>query len=373
MPQYDYIPPGTNGTAVTSTNINDNTVTGTLQFQTLGSGVTLTTVKDAIYGDGLALSATTGGAAGRVDTIPVAGGDNLMAFSCVIETGSATPTAGSEYLALGRNVNATVASSGNVQLNTSNQIEFRNAPDAVATAAAGNAWGSPTTARTIALTNGAKNYKIDLALVLNTFATPSTTNGRIIGRVVALDEPNWISTGVNEFWFDSGYTANVTADKTNLFRIMKAIATAATSAFKMKKIRWRSSATPNTGTNGTAITKANSILNFVQDVGPTIETTHSGAHYVIEAKATTGVGPFTYDITQTSGTVTTASTPVVMAPGFWRVDQSATEALGYHYTVTDTGNGNLFTEGDVSVPQAAANTSGTYGIKRRSGGAWLGA
>lgn len=238
------------GTVLDAGNINTaGNGTGTLTFQALTGAATRTTIQEA-NGNGVEINAPAGTLA-RLDTVAVAGGAECMAVRFVYKCPASAPTTGANYLALGRNANGTPASSGNVQHTTSGTIEFRTAADAVASTSGGSPFGiSPTLV-------GGDYYLIDMGLVLNTLTTPTTSNGRIIGRVQSLSAPGSWNSG-SDYFFDSGYTSNVTTDKTNLFRTGHVITTGGVGTFRLLNLKWRDLTTPDTD-----LAKGSALSNLV--------------------------------------------------------------------------------------------------------------
>lgn len=350
MPTYEWTGTGlASGTVLDNTNINAaGNGTGSLIFQALSGGATRTTIQEA-NGSGVEITGPAGSLA-RLDTSAIAGGAVCMAVSFRYRA-PATPTTDHEYLIVGRNANATPASTSHVvHTMTTNLIEFRNAANTVV--AGGQ---SP------ALTSG-QYYDVDMAVLVNTTATPTTSNGRIIGRVVALNNANWVSTGVNEFFVDTGYTVNVTVDNTNLFRTGKAATAGAVGTFRFLNLRWRDLATPSTST-----TKSNAITNFAVAVSnpPTISTTGTGAYYLLYGVGTAGAGgALSYSIVQNAGN---PQTPVNLAPGIYRVTQDPNGSLTYTITVTEAGNGDTSTT-HVVPAGSAGGVSGTFRRQMLIGG-----
>lgn len=342
------------GTVLDGTNTNAEGNGDGMVFQALSGGATRTTIQES-NGNGVAIVGPAGSLA-RLDTATFAGGAELSAIQGVYQCPATVPTGGGHYFFHGRNANATAAFIGNTQYTASGFIEFRNASDAVVTSSIS---GSATTARTPALVAG-NYYKVDAAYILNTLTTPTTSNGRIIGRVNSITAPGTWNGGA-EWWFDSGYTVNVTVDKGNMFRTGKVITTADVAAFRLLNLAWKFSSTVDTST-----VKANSVSNFVQASGPTIVTTGTGAHYIIYQVGTaTQGGALTYTITQTSGTT---QAPVSIAPGIWRVDQDTAGPLNYQITVAETGAGS--TVNTVVVPAITPVSSGQFRRQVRIGGTW---
>lgn len=206
------------------------------------------------------------------------------------------------------------------------------------------------------------SYQIDWCLLMNTATTPTVSNGRQIGRVRNLTNPaSW--NGGAEYFFDTGYVANVTTDLQERWRLGKPTPTAVMAQSYFSNIRWRdiSALTVNTST-----VKANAITNFVQDAGPAIATTGTGEHYVLRATSTPLVGgALTYSITQLSGV---AQTPVLLSPGVWIVDADATAPLVYSVTVSESG-GNSSTV-TINVPTASTAVGGQFQVVQRVAGVW---
>lgn len=206
------------------------------------------------------------------------------------------------------------------------------------------------------------SYQIDWCLLMNTATTPTVSNGRQIGRVRNLTNPAAWNSG-NEYFFDTGYVANVTTDLQERWRLGKPTPTAVMAQSYFSNIRWRdiSALTVNTST-----VKANAITNFVQDAGPAIATTGTGEHYVLRATSTPLVGgALTYSITQLSGV---AQTPVLLSPGVWIVDADATAPLVYSVTVSESG-GNSSTV-TINVPTASTAVGGQFQVVQRVAGVW---
>lgn len=90
-------------------------------------------------------------------------------------------------------------------------------------------------------------------------------------------------------------------------------------------------------------------------VTPPTPVNTSHARYLIDYSHSVAAngGALSYSITQAGGT---ATTPTLLAPGIWAVDQSTTEDLQYTVTVTEAGD-TTATDGAV-VPQLAASSSG---------------
>lgn len=206
------------------------------------------------------------------------------------------------------------------------------------------------------------SYQIDWSLLMNTTTTPTVTNGRQIGRVRNLTNPASWNSG-NEYFFDTGYVANVTTDLQERWRLGKPTPTAVMAQSYFSNIRWRdiSALTVNTST-----VKANAITNFVQDAGPAIATTGTGEHYVLRATSTPLVGgALTYSITQLSGV---AQTPVLLSPGVWIVDADATAPLAYSVTVSEAGGSSSTIT--INVPTASTAVGGQFQVVQRVAGVW---
>lgn len=343
------------GTVLTSANTNTAGNGDAVVYQAL-TGTATRVTRQETNGNGLEITDTSGGGLARLDTATISSGAACVAIQGIYKA-PATPTGGGVYFFHGRNANATPAFSGNANHTASGFIEFRNASDSVATSTVS---GSATTARTPALVTN-DYYQVDLALILNTSTTPSTSNGRILGRVRSLSAPGTWNSG-SEFWFDSGYTANVTADVTNLFRFGKVVTTAATGTYRLLNVQWRDLATPNT-----SLTKTSAITNFVQVAGPTISSTGTGKYPIVAVGTPVVGGALSYSITQTGGTTHAATTP---APGVYVVDQDTSAATTYDVTVTETGGGSTtstYTVPALTTPAAA----GVFRVRRRVSGAWV--
>jgi hypothetical protein len=339
------------GTTITSGNLNTAGNGDAMVFQSIIGAATRVSRQET-HGNGFEITGTTIGDSARTDTATVTSGATCMSASCVYQAPSAPGTVGNYFL-LARNANATAATSGNVQHTTSNFIEFRTAADAVATSAVS---GSATTARTPALVSG-DDYQVDAALILNTTTTPSTSNGRILGRVQSISAPGTWNGGV-EFWFDSGYTTNVTTDVTNLWRTGKVLTTGTVGLFRLLNLKWRDVTTPNT-----SLTKANAITNFVTTAGPTVSSTGTGKYPIIAIGTPVVAGALSYSISQTGGTVHAATTPL---PGIYLVDQDASSATTYDVTVSETGGGSTVTT--YTVPALTTLTAGQLRIRRQVAG-----
>lgn len=206
------------------------------------------------------------------------------------------------------------------------------------------------------------SYQIDWCLLMNTSTTPTTANGRQLGRVRNLTNPAAWNGGV-EYYFDTGYVANVTTDLQERWRLGKPTPGCVMAQSYFSNIRWRdiSALTVNTST-----VKANAIQNFVQDAGPAITTTGTGEHYTIRAVSTPLVGgALTYTITQLSGV---AQTPVNLSPGIWIVDSDTTAPLSYSVTVSEAGGSSSTVI--YNVPVANTAVGGQYQLVQRVLGQW---
>jgi hypothetical protein len=341
------------GTTITSANLNTAGNGDAMVYQSI-IGAATRVARQETHGNGFEITGTTIGDSARTDTATVSSGASGFAASCVYQAPSTPGTVGNYFL-LGRNSNATAATSGNVQHTTSNFIEFRTAADAVATSAVS---GSATTARTPALVSG-DDYQVDTCLILNTTTTPSTTNGRILGRVQSISAPGTWNGGV-EFWFDSGYTTNVTTDPTNLWRTGKVLTTGTVGLFRLLNLKWRDVTTPNT-----SLTKTNAITNFVTVTGPTVSSTGTGKYPIIAIGTPVVAGALSYSISQTGGT-THAATQPVSGVGIFLVDQDSSSATTYDVTITETGGGS--TVSTYTVPALTTLTAGQLRIRRQVAG-----
>jgi hypothetical protein len=206
------------------------------------------------------------------------------------------------------------------------------------------------------------SYQIDWTTLLNTTATPTTSNGRIIFRVRDLTNAGSWNAGA-EVYYDSGYTISVTVDTQERFRLGKTSSGAVMPQTYFTGIRWRdlTSTTANTST-----VKANAITNFVQDAGPAITTTGTGEHYVIRAVSNPLVGgAMAYSIIQLSGV---NQTPVNLSPGIWIVDADTSAPLSYSVTASETGGSSSTII--YNVPMASTSTSGAAQTLTRVGGVW---
>ena len=333
---------------VTLDNTNLNTTgngTGTLVYQALSGGATRVTEQSA-NGNGVTIVGPAGSLA-RLDTSTIAGGEECMAVDFVYKA-PATPTVDHHFMIVGRNANATPASTFHIAHTTAGVFEFRNSGNTVVS---GGASPAPVTG---------DYYRFSGAVIRNTLTTPTTSNGRIIGRIRSVTAPGTWNSGA-EFYIDTGYTVNVTVDKTNLFRTGKAATAGQVNSHDLLNLRWRDLATPDTST-----TKANAITNLVQDSGPTISTTGTGAYYVVYAVGTAvSGGGLSYTITQTGGTTTTP-TMIGSNSGIWRIVQSSAGALTYDVQVSESGAGSTTTT--VTVPAASTLTSGQFRRRKREAG-----
>jgi hypothetical protein len=347
------------GTVLSNGNLNTTgNGSGSLTFVSLAGGATRVTRQES-NGNGVEIAGTTVGDLARLDTVAISGGAECMAVDFIYQA-PATPATDHNTLIAGRNANATPGFSGYVEHTTGNRFEFKNASHVLATSAVS---GSATSGQTPTLVAG-DYYRVSAAFIRNTSTTPSTSNGRILGRVRAITTPTWNSSA--EFWFDTGYTANVTVDKTSLFRTGKTGTAGTVGTFRLLNLRWRDLATPDT-----SLTKANAITNLVLDTGPTIDTTGTGAFYLIYAVGTPGSGGvLSYSITQTGGTTTTPTIVNPAAPatpnGVWKVVQSTAGALTYDVTVSETTGSPTTTT--VTVPVATSLTAGQLRIRQQIAG-----
>lgn len=141
-------------------------------------------------------------------------------------TASAAPTTSDGTIILVRSASANVAQVSHTTSSTSpaNVLQFRDSGGTTAV----------TNGTTPALTAG-HTYQIDLVVTLNS-GTPSTSNGRLIGRVISLSDGTWNTTG--EFFVDTGYTINVgTADITT-WRVGKVNSPSVQAQTYYTGIRW---------------------------------------------------------------------------------------------------------------------------------------
>lgn len=184
-------------------------------------------------------------------------------------------------------------------------------------------------------------------------------NGRFICRITGITDPTWNG---GEYFLDTGYTANVSMDKTDRARLGKTITGAVyTGMNKIRKLRWYSSETPNT-----SLTKTEAVKNFVPLQGPSVSTTNTGDGYDLKVVGTPQVGgTMSYSITQTDGTT---FAPILMGPGVWKVQRDTAGTRTYDITTTESGG--LSTVTTLVVPIQAAVT-GHYQILQRIAGAWV--
>lgn len=354
MPQYKWY--GTamsSGDPITTANANTEGNGDPLSWIPAGTADTTTPTASGHYralyfrdaqGSGVSIEARDGSIA-RFD-LNASGGSFLSACQ-FIYVPSGTPGSDSAIIA-GRNI----ASSPNFSMylfhQVANTLAFRNASSV-------NVSGGVTPAL---VANDA--YQIDLAVITNTTVTPTTSNGRIIGRVRSLSNPTGWNSG-SEFYFDTGYTVNVTADKTSFFRIGKTSTAVLHPEFKIKNLQWRYSDTVETST-----TKAQALSNFVQPLGPSISTVGTGSHYLIVAVGSPAVnGALSYTITQIAGTT---QAPIAITSGIWRVDQDASGPLSYSVEISEAGGGK--TTNNVLIPQASSAPSGLYRRRILQSGVW---
>jgi hypothetical protein len=344
MPQYLWTGLGVaEGTTVTSGNINTTGNGDTMSFVATSGTITRVFDRDA-GGNGIDINGSAG-SLGRLDTPTIAGGAECMAVQFLYVAG--TPTTDDDNLIVGRNANATPAFSG--------FLEHRTDATLIAQNSAGSLIAASATPALVA----ANVYQIDYAIIRNTLTTPSTSNGRVLLRVRSITAPGTWNGGA-EFFHDTGYTVNVTVDKTNIFRWGKT-GTACAHAFKTWNFAWKDLASPNTST-----VKADAITNFVQSTGPTVSTTGTGKYPIVNVGTAVVGGALSYSITQTGGTTHAATTPVA---GVYLVDQDSSAATTYDVTVSEVGGGSTITTH--TVPAASTTTSGQFRRRKRVAGAWV--
>jgi hypothetical protein len=141
----------------------------------------------------------------------------------VIYTPSGVPTTSNGIVIMGRSAAANSAQVAHN--NTTSTLEFRDA---------GGTASSVTNGISPAVVNG-HSYQIDIVVALNT-VTPTTSNGRIIGRVLGLTDPTWNGNG--EFFVDTAYTENVGTAQITAFRVGKVNSPSINPQAYYTGIRW---------------------------------------------------------------------------------------------------------------------------------------
>jgi hypothetical protein len=324
------------GTAVTSNNIN---TPGNGDSVSIGSSGSPTYIYDRdARGNGVSITGPNPSTA-RIDTIG-SNGAEMCAYQCLYLP-SGNPSA-SDGLIAARTGSSTGTFSSQMLHTAAGTFQFTNTST------------TPVTNGTSPAINLNELYQVDHAIIRNTLATPTTSNGRIVGRIKNLSNPTWATSG--EFYVDTGYTVNVTVDPQVMARIGKTSNTAAHPQFYLWNLKWKDLNTPFTST-----TKSEAIKNFVQPGGPAIDITGTGDWYLIYAIGTANAGgALTYSIVKDSGTELVA--PVYLGTGIWRVKRNPASALQYTVTVAEASSGS--TSSVFTVP-AASTGGGTPGQFRR--------
>jgi hypothetical protein len=178
----------------------------------------------------------------------------------VLYTPSGTPTTSDSVIAIARNASANMGSAHHVV--ATNTIAFR---DTAGTTSVTNGT-SPT------LTTG-HTYQVDLIVDLN--ASPTTSNGRLIGRVLDLSDSTWNGNG--EFFVDTDYTINIGVAQNTQWRVGKVTSAAVQPQTYYTGIRWGERTALDTS-NDPAVAKT----QFIQVVTPYNPPTDIPANVLID-------------------------------------------------------------------------------------------
>jgi hypothetical protein len=244
----------TAGTALSTGNIN---TTGnsdaaahshTVVYNVSGTP-TATYARPTTPGPGISVDSAVAAAIARLDLTQIA----ARGGACqVTYTPSAAPTTADATIIQGRNNAATVSNVINVVHSfTGNTIQFRTAGGT-----------TPVTGGTTPAITASHVLQIDVVVDFNS-GTPSTANGRIIGRVKNLSLSTWNTTG--EFFVDTGYTVDIsTGPQILTWRVGKVNNPSLQAQTYYTGIRWGERTAINTGTDATIARS-----NFINEVNPT--------------------------------------------------------------------------------------------------------